>query len=203
MEITPAEQDAMKKRAANLVRRSRYRDQNATAEIVAIRESAEQGSERAKLACKYLWEYLKSNPIGPDIGEDPKLPETTAIVRAADSINTDDSQQYAEALITIVPTLTLIQAVVALANGPSLLGEQINSRIKDVFDTFQDDEKFAFQHGFDSWKDRFDVSNAEARIRLAWTIGRCLGYAQMIQYVRQNNTPFAPLCAKMAWELGE
>lgn len=184
--------DEIRLAAEGLVDRSRAGDQNATAMIIEVRKNAANGNQRAKISLDFMKRYasLKKNANTSISGDtEPKLLNPSGALSS--EIQKDEPNHYLAAIKGIVPSLSCVQAAVALSSGPQL----IQSRIETIYNNLSDEEKKQFSHGFRTWSNtRIRISNEIEKI------GKCIGLAQKIQMVRSGR-PIAVLSKRAGWEL--
>lgn len=193
--------------ARALVARSRLGDQNATAMLVMIRNSAATGSKRAIYTLKYLKSYIKNHPIVEKcrigFGCDPM---TQRVINSIHSNISGEPDNHADVMIAAIPKISSpVLAAVPLANNGSLLSEN-NPRIKAICERFTEPQYDAFEFGrcncFKNTSNMHgDMSQGEQE---ALHIGKAVGIAQRIQAVRSfDDVPVSVLSSQAGWELGE
>jgi hypothetical protein len=191
--------------AAQLVERARQGDQNAIALICQVRDNAKKGLPRAKQAVVALGRYIERNPVdsqgsmGEELAEEA---ETDAL--AEDVLDCCFEGDYVEVVRELVPDLatkSIPKAIVALANGPSLLPADGATHITDVRDSLTDAEKKAFAKGYRQGMRELD--DVPTGLQCAFLLGHILGTARRIQAVRLPGVPVSVLSPSAGFELGE
>lgn len=186
--MTGVEKEEMRLAAEDLVDQARAGDQNAIATMICIKESAEQGSPRARFALKLLWRYAKSKKARSMFGNEA----SERIVNALSTeITVDDPMHYSSAVLTMATRVSVDEAGVTLSNGPRL----DNSRISSLSEAFDGEDKEAFYAGINNWESSKESPSVPHRI------GKCVGLARTIQLVRLPNVPIGKLSKGAGWEL--
>ena len=193
--------------ARDLVARSRLGDQNATAMLVMIRNSAAEGSKRAIYTLKYLKEYIKRHPMVSKcrigFGCDPM---TQRVINSIHSKISGEPDSYADVMVAGVPRIESPSlAAVSLANNGSLL-EPNNPRINAICERFNEPQLDAFEFGrCNCFKNTASMhGDLTAGEQEALHIGKAVGIAQRIQAVRSfDDVPISALSKQAGWELGE
>lgn len=186
--------DEIRLAAESLVDRSRAGDQNATGMIIEVRKNAASGNKRAVVSLQFMKQYASrtkndNTSISGDTDEHPKLLNPSSALST--EIQKDEPNHYLAAIKGIVPSLSCVQAAVALSSGPQLN----KSRIETLLNNLTDEEKEQFSNGFARW--------ANTRIKIGSDgekIGKCIALAQKIQMVRSGR-PIAVLSKRAGWEL--
>lgn len=194
--------------ARDLVARSRLGDQNATAMIIAIRESAKQGSKRAIYTIKYLTDYIKKHPItmtcNIGFGCDPM---TQRVINSIHSKMGADPSRHAPIMISRIPKIKEPSiAAVPLANCGSLIKDgDANPRITAICSFFGDAEMDAYLYGEENCFLNTDTMHADMspKEQCALHIGKAIGIAKRIQIARQPGSRVSVLSRMAGWELGE
>lgn len=186
--------DELRLAVEGLVDRARHGDQNAVALIIEARKNAEKGNPRAKMSVAMMMRYAKSNSNTSISGEGELAPKMLSAPSALTTeIQKADPEHYLAAVKGMVPSLSCIQASVALSNGPKLDKAQIEKLIA----TLADEDKKLFSLGYKTWANtRIKSSN----LGDAGKIGKCIGLARTIQMVRSGK-PIALLSKRAGWEL--
>lgn len=186
--MNSVEKEEIRLAAEDLIDQARAGDQNAVAMLVCIRQSAEQGSKRARFTMKMLLRYARSKKSRAQFGGE----ETERVLSALSSeITVNDPMHYSSAVLSMASRLTVDQAGVTLSNGPRL----DNSRISSLSDSFEGEDKEAFYAGINDWESRKESPSVPHRI------GKCVGLARTIQLVRLPHTPISKLSKAAGWEL--
>lgn len=201
--------------AAELMQRARTGDQVAMAQMMLIKDKANDPNapehERAKKSLAALWAYGKAHPIQSDGSFGAELRKSAEADRLARLMTSTmgSEEVYPRALVNMAPEIaknSVSKAVVTLANGPSLLERGVQEPlIKVIADSIEDPQaREAFALGV---KHSDQVAAAaqdlppqcQAMLRL----GYLLGQARKIQAVRLRQTPVSAFCPDVGWELGE
>lgn len=188
--------DKMTLAAEDLVLRSRSGDQIATSQIVIIGQNSRGGNKRARYAGTLIKDYIKKNPVG-SIGEElsVRVKSDSRIKNQLETeIDNNNEEGYSQALSTLLPSMAVHEAAVALSFGPNLTKERIKSVARLLIDNA---ERKAFEMGFSNWTQR-GPKNDES-----YKLGRQIGMARVLQLVRLPKTSISILSPMAAWELGE
>jgi len=191
--------------AGQLVERARMGDQNALALICQVRDNAKQGNPRAKLGYKALQVYIENHPVVEQgtMGED--LADEAEVCIIAEDVNDAAFEgDYVEVVREMVPDLaakSIPKAIVALANGPSLLKRDGSTYITEVYDSLTDMEKTMFERGYKQGVT--ELAAIPSSLQCAFLLGHVLGTARAIQAVRLPGVPIRVLAPQTGSELGE
>lgn len=191
--------------AAQLVERARMGDQNAIALICQVRDNAKRGNSRAQQGFKALQLYVENNPVASQgtMGEEI-AGEVEANQLARQVCNAAFEGEYVEVVRELVPNLasqSVEKAIVALANGPSLLPRDESTYISDVYNTLSQPEKKMFAVGYRHGIS--ELASIPSSLQCAFLLGHILGTARAIQAVRLPRVPISVLDPQTGFELGE
>lgn len=191
--------------AGQLVERARVGDQNAIALICQVRDNAKKGHPRAKQGYKALQVYIENHPVvsQSSIGEE-LADEAEVCIIAEDVHNATFEGDYVEVVREMVPELaskSIPKAIVALANGPSLLKRDGSTYITEVYDSLSDLEKTMFERGYKQGVS--ELASIPSGLQCAFLLGHILGTARAIQAVRLPGVPIRVLAPQTGSELGE
>lgn len=180
-------------------------DQNAIALICQVRDNAKKGNQRAQQGMKALQLYIENNPVVSQgsMGEE-MAHEAETNVLARDVCNAAFEGDYVEVVRELVPDLasqSVPKAVVALANGPSLLNRDGSTYISDVYNTLSEAEKKVFAVGYRHGIS--ELASIPSGLHCAFILGHILGTARAIQAVRLPRVPVSVLAPQTGFELGE
>ena len=191
--------------AAQLVERARLGDQNALALICQVRENAKKGNPRAQEGFKALQLYVENNPVVSQGTMGEEIAEEAEVNLLAKEVNDAAfGEDYVEVVRELVPDLatqSIPKAVVALANGPSLLNRDGSTYITDVYETLSNAEKKVFGLGYRHGM--AELVNIPSSLHCAFLLGHILGTARAIQAVRLPRIPISVLAPQTGFELGE
>lgn len=182
--------------AEDLVDRTNDGDQNAAAMMIMVRENAEKGNPRAQLTLKYMLRYAKGEGKAAMHGEgaEPiKRKLNARVIRVLQKELGPDATtvQFRSAVLSMLPSLSMLEGSVTLSNGPELDKE----RIESVVESLNDQDKQSFLLGFKNWRASSNDSDATRRL------GRVFGLARTIQLVRLPETPIGTLSTAAGLEL--
>lgn len=191
--------------AAQLVERARMGDQNAIALICQVRDNAKKGVPRAKAGMSALVKYIQANPVVSQntMGEEIEN-EVEANQLARKVCNACFEGDYVEVVREVVPDLasqSVPKAIVAIANGPSLLERDESTHILDVYKTLSKPEKAMFKNGFRHGIS--EMARIPGSLKCAFLLGHIFGTAHAIQAVRLPRVPVSVLSPQTGFELGE
>ncbi len=194
--------------ARDLVAKSRLGDQNATAMIIMIRESAKAGSKRAAYTLNYLTKYVKNYPVVGSctigFGCDPM---TQRVINSLHSKMGADTNENAATVVNLVPKIKNESlAAVPLANtGDLLKGKGNNLRIIAICQFLTPTQIKAFEFGRCNCNVTTDNMHGDMHPddQTAMHLGKAVGIAQRIQAVRLPHSPISLISKMAAWELGE
>jgi hypothetical protein len=204
--------ETMSVAAENLVERARQGDQNAMAMLMMIRQAAQAGKPRAKIAYDILRVYIKDHP---SVGTPRQLPKPQRRSQAEvfqavkKAVQTNNPLHYGTAIVSLVPSsgTTVEDATVMgtiLANGPPLT----RARIQAILGALEDPGSRRILTTAIRLSDKLgDLLKLSKQLppegRRALRIGYSLGLAQRLQQVRLPETPMSVYSQMVAWELGE
>lgn len=215
------EKEKMKGAAKNLVDRARLGEQNAEATLIAIRESAKKGNQRAQLAFVLCTDYAKE-PTRPTLSAGPDYRESrptkvggfldgpvtalrSAIAGAKNPVH------YAATVTSHVPATggtfnAAVNAASALSHGPTINTALLNS-VRNAFGPEQLQKAFTMGVQFSgNVRKVSDLAKTVAKhgpeLVKALQTGYSMGVAQRIQSVRKGG-PLKHFSPIVAWELGE
>ena len=194
--------------ARDLVARSRLGDQNATAMIIAIRQSAAAGSKRAIYTLKYLKAYISKHPVNNScsigFGCDPM---TQRVINSIHSKIGAEPANHAPVMVSKIPKIKNPSlAAVPLANCGSLIKDGDNNpRIIAIVALLNQNQFDAFLFGKENCFLNTDSIHGDMPEgdRCALHLGKAVGIAQKIQIARQPSAPVSVLSRMAGWELGE
>lgn len=193
--------------AAQLVDRARMGDQNAIALICQVRDNAQKKQPRAQKAYKALMDYVQKNPVTKNwsFGEDAAYKaEIDSIAEHLKGTLIAGEDEYEKVVIEQVPDLaskSIGKAIVALANGPSLLANDECNRFKDVADSLSEGDRVAFMTGCKHGMRELDSIPQE--LQGPFLLGHILGTARRIQAVRLPNVAIGSCFPSVGAEFGE
>lgn len=188
--------------AKEVVQRARAGDQNAMAMIVAVRDSAIQGSQRAQEAQRAILDYIRANPVSvtdvfthSHVGDDAK--QALAVVKRCGPV------VGLVALFVIAEDSpgAMLSGSIILANGPQLT----NPRISSIGSAIEDDNERKLFYAGVCFK-RLPPAFAQRCVPQAQPIinaGKCVGLARSIQEVRQSQSSLSKFSPIVGWEHGE
>jgi len=188
--------------AKEVVERARAGDQNAMAMIVAVRDSAIQGSEKAQRAQREILEYIRKHPM--------QVADTFAHSHVG-----DDAKQALAYVSKRGPVIGLValfiigsdspdamlNGSILLANGPALT----NPRISAIGSAIEDDDERRLFYAGVCFK-RIPPTLLQQCIpekRPIVNAGKCVGLARAIQEVRAPNSSLSKFSPVVGWEHGE
>lgn len=184
--------------AEDLVDRTNDGDQNAAAMMIMVRDNASKGNPRAQLTLKYMLRYAKGEGKAAMHGETGETTSTkrklnARVIRVLQKELGPEATtvQYRSAVMSMLPSLSMLEGSVTLSNGPDL----DKDRIESVVESLNDQDKKSFLLGFKNW--RAGNSDSDATRRL----GRIFGLARTIQLVRLPETPIGTLSTAAGLEL--
>jgi hypothetical protein len=184
----------VKRGAAYLVIRAREGDQNAMGILFMLGKQAQEGNRKAARAVQEIQRYIKVHPNRPSFGAEAAQ-DGPLLVKLNRFTQTDDDNQYCQAVVRIVP-LCSERVVTVLSHGPDVFHDE--QRLKALSCSFGgEDETGAFGYGLIG-EEIDPQTEGQAK---AWHVGRCVGLARKIQAVRIG-APLAVLNPRVAWELG-
>lgn len=206
--------EKIKAAAGDYVERARQGDQNAMSVLVAVRNAAERGNERATMAKDIIAKYIDTHPIDgtPNIGAENSVIQNS-LEKVKGFIKRAFERSPFHYAVTVKESANCLPIdsgyVVRLANGPILLSkkDELNPHVTAIFKTFQTPiEQKAFGFALKT-QDKGKVIGLCQRVssleQNALKIGYAVGLAKRIQAVRLPTTPIAILSPMAAWELGE
>lgn len=180
--------------AEDLVDRTNDGDQNAAAMMIMVKRNAEKGNPRAQLTLKYMLHYAKHQGATMHGDVEPSKSKLNArVIRVLQKELGPDATtvQYRSAVVSMLPSLSMLEGSVTLSNGPELDKE----RIESVVETLNDQDKKSFLLGFKNWRAKGDSPDPNHRL------GRIFGLARTIQLVRLPETPISTLSKAAGLEL--
>jgi hypothetical protein len=189
------EREKMRLAAEELVDRTRAGDQNAAATMILVRQNAQKGKGRAIASLKMMLKYAQSkdSTIHGEASTHPAKPNAKVIRVLDQELNTGTCPlRYRSAIMTMLPSLSMLEGSVTLSNGPSL----DKDRIAVVIEKMEPEEQKHFVTGFKNWRNT-SIKTDDANYRL----GRIFGLARSIQLVRLPTTPIAILSKAAGLEL--
>lgn len=194
--MAKVEQEQIRLAAEDLVDRTNDGDQNAAAMMIMVRDNAGKGNPRAQLSLKYMLRYAKGQGKSAAIHgelEPTKKKLNARVIRVLQRELAPDATtvQYRSAVLSMLPSLSMLEGSVTLSNGPDLDKE----RIESVVESLNEQDKRSFLLGFKNWRATGSESNANHRL------GRIFGLARTIQLVRLPETPIATLSKAAGLEL--
>lgn len=194
------EREKIRLAAEDLVDRTNHGDQNAAGLMIVVKQNALKGNPRAKMTMHYMVKYAKKVQGGGTFNGDTVSPGTprkkmnAKVIRVLQNeLGSDASPvQFRSAVMTMLPSLTMLEGSVTLSNGPDL----DKTRIECVVDMLPDTDKQQFIHGFKDWRNT-SIKTDDVNYKL----GRIFGLARTIQLVRQPQTPISTLSKAAGLEL--
>lgn len=208
MSLAMSHNPVIEKAAATLIERSRLGDQNAIAIVAAVGEQVRAGkpNPKAKLAYRYMMEFIKRNPPRErryidTIGCDCSFGELRDATRKG-----RHPKKYGRILVKFFlqqapdPRNCMVAAHV-LASGDLI----DMSKVKRVMANIPPDSRGAFSIGY---KHRGKASQFAGEMpkdaRKAFFIGVLLGTAKLMQDTAHNpKARMTPMDPVVGWELGE
>lgn len=175
--------------AEELVIRSRQGDQNAMAILGAISQNAKAGNKKAQLAFNTVRSYIRSHPPTSDFAGDST--DAEANLRKIEVLARPNPDVFRNAIAyqIFTPSLPIEKAIVMVANGPKI----DTGFVQKILSPYPNPE---IVEGIKHCK-------SQVSKRPDFRAGQIIGRAQRLQKVRDPFESFKPMCAVMAWELGQ
>lgn len=190
-------QEQVRLAAEDLVDRTNDGDQNAAAMMIMVKKNAAKGNPRAVMTMRYMLKYAKRGKQQVNINGDDEPRKNAMSARVIKVLQNElgpeaTTVQYRSAVLTMLPSLSMLEGSVTLSNGPDLDKDRIDS----VLEPLNDQDKHNFMSGFKNWRNT-GINNPDVNYRL----GRIFGLARTIQLVRLPQTPIGSLSKAAGLEL--
>ena len=193
--------------AINIAERARLGDQVAYAIICEVRDRAAAGDPTAKKSYDFLMKYTSDGNPHQNLNHyDASVGEEEAAAFASRMCGEEPFAVVVHEEVPKLASVAPLKAVVALAEGPSLLPQPDGTNlIREVGEAFDNpDEEQAFILGAKFCQESLHaMRNMSPEEQNALLLGVIMGNARRMQAMRDPNIPVSSHTPSVGWELGE